>query len=266
MTDPHALRQRFAELHRAGTFLMPNAWDIGSARILQHLGFEAIATTSSGFAATLGRLDGRVSLDEVVSHVDALASAVDIPLSVDAEHGYGDTPEEVAATVERLAGAGAAGLSIEDYHPTRGILPVDEAVERVAAAVAAAGRHGLVITARAENYFHGREDLDDTIERLLAYREAGAGVLYAPWIVDASVNARLVAAVEAPVNVLLVRNGATVPELAEMGVRRISTGGWLTFAAYGALARAADELLATGTSTYMDGVLSPERRSAAFGD
>lgn len=258
------MRERFARLHDAGTFLMPNAWDVGSARILAGLGFPAVATTSSGFAASLGRMDQRVTLDEVVGHVRALVSAVEVPVSVDAEHGYADGLDGLALTMERLGEQGAAGVSIEDYDPMSGIYPVGAATERVAAAAEAAHRHGMTLTARAENHLYGVEDLDDTIARLRSYRNAGASVLYAPGLKDLAAIARVVEEVEAPVNVLLLRDGPTVTTLAEVGARRLSTGGSLAFAAYGALATAARELLTTGTSTYADGGLSNEDRRAAL--
>ena len=174
-------RQRFRALHREGLFVMPNAWDIGSARLLASLGFEAIATTSSGHAASLGRADQDVSRDELLGHVEALVGAVDVPVSVDAERCFADDPAGVAKTVELLAEAGAAGCSIEDYDPATGSIDaIDVATERVAAAVEAARNHGLVLTARAENHLYGIDDLADTIERLVAYRDAGADVLYAP--------------------------------------------------------------------------------------
>ncbi len=258
------MRRHFARLHDAGTFLMPNAWDIGSARILASLGFPAIATTSSGFAASLGRMDQHVVLDEVVRHVGALVGAVEVPVSVDAESGYADSLPGVASTVERLAGEGAAGVSIEDYDPASGIYPVEVAAERVTAAAGAARRHGIVLTARAENHLYGVEDLDDTISRLRAFRRAGADVLYAPGLEDLAAVARVVDKVAAPINVLLRRDGPTASQLAEVGVRRLSTGGSLAFAAYGALARSAKELLMAGTSTYADGALSVTDRRAAF--
>lgn len=259
-------RQRFADLHRQGTFVMPNAWDIGSARILEALGFEAIATTSSGHAASLGRMDRHVVLDDLVTHAADLAAAVDIPLSIDAEHGFGDTPDGVAAAFDRLAATGAAGVSIEDYDPESGLLAVEVAVERVRAAAESAGRHGVVLTARAENHLYGVDDLDDTIARLTTYRDAGAHVVYAPGLTDPAAISRVVEEVAAPVNVLLLRHGPTVAELAALGVRRLSTGGSLAFAAYGALAAGARELLIAGTSTYAEQLLSPGDRSAAFGD
>ncbi len=260
-----SLGHRFADLHREGTFLMPNAWDIGSAKVLASLGFPAIATTSSGFAASLGRMDQETSLDELVTHVGALTSAVEIPLSVDAENGYAPTSAGVAETVDRLAAEGAAGVSIEDYNPASGLYPLDVAVERVAAAVEAARQRGVVLTARAENHLYDIDDIDDTIARLRAYRDAGADVLYAPGLRDTNLIARVVTELEAPINVLLLRNGPTVSQLTELGVRRLSIGGSLAFAAYGAVATAAAELLTAGTSTYSERNLSIADRSAAFG-
>ncbi len=258
------LRATFARLHRDGILVMPNAWDVGSARILESLGFEAVATTSSGFAATLGRMDQRVTLAELLAHAAALADAVSIPVSVDAEHGYADTTEGVAEAVDLLGETGVAGVSIEDYDPGSGLFPIDVAVERVAAAVEGAARHSIVLTARAENHLYGVTDLDDTIVRLRAFRAAGADVVYAPGLVDVDDISRLVGAMDAPVNVLLLRHGPAVPDLAAIGVRRVSTGGSLAFAAYGALAAAARELRRTGTSAYAAGALSPADRTVAF--
>lgn len=258
-------RQRFAELHSGGTFVMPNAWDVGSARILEALGFPAIATTSSGHAASLGRMDGQVTLDELVVHATALAAAVDIPVSVDAERCFADDAEGVAATVARIAETGAAGISIEDFDPASGIEGFGMAVERVTAAVRAAQDAGLVLTARAENHLRGVDDLDDTIRRLVAYRDAGADCVYAPGLRDLGDIARVVRESDAPVNVLALPGGPPVTQLAEIGVRRVSTGGALAFAAYGALAAGARELRSTGTATYTAGALSPDDRRAAFG-
>ncbi|MGF1662903.1 MAG: isocitrate lyase/phosphoenolpyruvate mutase family protein [Kineosporiaceae bacterium] len=257
-------RERFAGLHVAGCFVLPNAWDVGSARILASLGFPAIATTSSGHAHALGRLDQHVSVDELLDHVSALVAAVDVPVSVDAEDGFADDADGVARLVHALAERGAAGLSLEDYRPGRGLLPPGEAVERVAAAADAARAHGLTLTARAENHLYGVTDLDDTVERLVAYRDAGADVLYAPGLADHDMIRRVVAAVGAPVNVLLLPDGPTVSELTAAGVRRVSTGGWLARTAYGALARAARELRDEGTAGFLDGMLTAEDRSAAF--
>jgi 2-methylisocitrate lyase-like PEP mutase family enzyme len=259
-----SLRKRFSELHAAGTFVIPNAWDIGSARILESLGFPAIATTSSGHAASLGRMDQHVALDELLDHVEALVRAVNVPVSVDSERCFADDPEGVAATVEKLAQRGAAGVSIEDYDPDSGIDPIPVASERVTAAARAARAYDLVLTARAENHLYGIDDLDDTIARLRAYRDAGADLVYAPGLVDIDAIDRVVADVGIPVNVLARPNGPSVPQLAAAGVRRVSTGGSLAFAAYGALAAAGRELLSSGTSTYASAALSADDRRAAF--
>ncbi len=258
------MRARFAELHAGGIFVMPNAWDIGSARILASLGFPSIATTSSGHAASLGRMDQSVTLEELLDHVEALAREVDLPLSVDAERCFADEPEGVAATVDRIAAMGAAGLSIEDYDPRTGIDPIPRARERVAAAARAARTHGLVLTARAENHIYGIDDLDDTIARLKAYRDAGADVLYAPGLTGIDAIARVVREAGGSVNVLALAKGPTVTQLGEAGVRRVSTGGSLAFAAYGALAAAGRELLAAGTTTYASKALSNADRRKAF--
>lgn len=251
------VRDRFRALHADGLFVMPNPWDIGSARMLASLGFPALATTSSGHAASLGRRDQHVARDELVAHTAAMTAAVDLPFNVDAERSFASAPSGIAGTVARLAGAGAAGLSIEDYDPvSRRIDPFDEAVERVAAAADAAGRHGLVLTARCENHLYGVDDLDDTIARLQAYHAAGAEVVYAPGLVDPDDIARLVAAVGAPVNVLARPDGPSTSVLASIGVRRVSTGGALARAAYGELVRAATELRDQGSSSYIQRALS----------
>lgn len=258
-------RDRFRAMHAEGLFVMPNAWDIGSARLLVSLGFEAIATTSSGHAASLGLADQAVGRDELLSHVEAIVSAVDVPVSVDAERCFADDPAGVGETVELIAAAGAAGCSIEDYDPaTRSLDALDLATERVAAASEAARKHDLVLTARAENHLYGIDDLDDTIDRLLAYRAAGADVVYAPGLVDASQIERLVKTVDAPVNVLAMRAGPSVPDLAALGVRRVSTGGALARAAYGALLKAARELKMTGTYAYLDAAVSTSELEAAL--
>jgi len=263
--DFDARRKRFRELHREGIFVMPNPWDVGSARLLASLGFEALATTSSGHAASLGRADQSIARDELLLHVEALVAEVDLPLNVDAERCFADDPAGVAETVSLIVQSGAAGCSIEDYDPVhRRIDPVAVAVERVAAAADAARANGVVLTARAENFLYGVGDLDDTVLRLRAYRDAGADVVYAPGIADPGEIRRLVERVEAPVNVLALRHGPSVHELAEMGVRRVSTGGALARAAYGALRAAARELQTTGTSTYLDIAITGQERDAAF--
>jgi 2-methylisocitrate lyase-like PEP mutase family enzyme len=241
---PPDLRARFRDLHRDGTFVMPNPWDIGSAQLLAGLGFPALATTSGGHAATLGRKDQQVTRDELVAHAAALSASVDVPLNVDAERCFADSPAGVAETVGLLAETRAAGLSIEDYDPaTRAIDPVDVAAARVAAAAEVARDAGLVLTARAENQLYGAGDLDDTIARLRAYRDAGAEVVYAPGLTSLDDIARLVEAVGVPVNVLTLPAAPSIPELASVGVRRISTGGALARVAYVAAREAARELL-----------------------
>ncbi|BAL87109.1 hypothetical protein AMIS_18890 [Actinoplanes missouriensis 431] len=255
----------FHELHKSGTFIIPNPWDVGSARLLESYGFPALATTSSGLAASLGKLDQQVTRDELVTHVAALTAAVRIPVNVDAERCFADTTDGIAETVDLLAAAGAAGISIEDYDPAAGrIEPLDTGAERVAAAARAAARHGIVLTARAENHLYGHDDLDDTITRLRAYREAGADVVYAPGLRAAEDIARVVQSVDAPVNVLALAGGLSVPELAELGVRRVSLGGGLAWVAYGALRDAARELLDTGTTTFKSRSLPEEDLEKAF--
>ncbi|MGI9645074.1 MAG: isocitrate lyase/PEP mutase family protein [Ilumatobacteraceae bacterium] len=243
--------ERFHELHRSGTFVMPNPWDVGSARFLEAMGFPALATTSSGHAATLGREDQHVTLNEAIDHVGEICAAVDVPVNVDLEWGFASAPEGLAAVIDRIAEAGAAGFSLEDFDPVAGaIVPTDVAATRVAAGAEAANRHGLVLTARAENHLYGVTDLDDTIDRLERFVAAGAHVVYAPGVTQPDDVARTVT-IGAPVNVLAFPGAPTVPELSALGVRRISTGGALARVAYTAARRAADELLAEGTYGYL---------------
>lgn len=259
-------RRAFRALHESGTFLLPNPWDVGSAKLLEHVGAVALATTSSGFAATFGRKDQEVTREELVEHVAALTAAVTVPVNVDAESGYAADPAGVGETVSLLAEAGASGLSIEDYDADTGALyPLDAAAERIAAAASVCERHGIVLTGRAENHLYGVTDLGDTIARLNAYRDAGAGCVYAPGLTDLADIARVVDETGAPVNVLALPKGPSVPELAGVGVRRVSTGGALAWAAYGALVTAARELLDAGTSTYLTRALPRDLRDAAFG-
>jgi len=255
----------FRALHeREQLFVMPNPWDVGSAKLLASLGFEALATTSAGFAWSLGKMDQQVTRDELVAHVAALAAATDLPLNVDSERCYPDDPGGVAETAALLAGAGAAGFSVEDWDPATGTIdPVEVAVARVAVAADAAG--SLVLTARAENHIHGIDDLGDTIARLVAYRDAGAGVVYAPGLTRIDQIAAVVEAVGIPVNVLALPNGPSVAELAAAGVRRVSTGGALARASYGALLAGARELLAEGTSRYSAAGAPSEALRTAFG-
>lgn len=255
MTTQTALAERFLQLHH-GTqpLLLPNPWDVGSARLFASLGFQALATTSSGHAASLGRPDGSVRRDEALDHARALAEATDLPLSADLENCFADDPDGVAETIRRAWQAGLAGCSVED-HTGRDDDPIYElslAADRVRAAAEVAhgdGRH-LVLTARAENHLHGRTDLADTIARLQAFQEAGADVLYAPGLRDIDDIRAVVRSVDRPVNVLAMTGVPTVAELAEAGVHRISVGGSFAFAAYGAAAEAARELLTGGTYGY----------------
>jgi 2-methylisocitrate lyase-like PEP mutase family enzyme len=244
-------RDTFRALHEKGFFVMPNPWDIGSAKLLASLGFKALATTSSGHAASLGRTDQHVTRDELLAHVAAITNAVDVPINVDAERCFADTLDGVAETVGLLAEAGSAGCSIEDYDPAAGAIEdFGQAVDRVRAAAESAHRHGVMLTARAENHLYRANDLDDTIRRLTAYRDAGADVLYAPGLIDLDEIRRVVTETGAPINVLALPRGPSTKDLAEAGVRRVSTGGSLAWAAYGAMVRGALELLEQGTSTY----------------
>jgi len=233
---------------------MPNPWDIGSAKLLASAGFPALATTSAGLAWSLGRDDYGITRDELVRHVGALASAVDVPLNVDSERCFADDLEGVATTVMMLHDAGAAGCSIEDWNPATGTIdPVGIAVERVAAAATAAhvGGDPLLLTARCENLLHGVDDLDDTISRLIAYANAGADCVYAPGLSNLADIAKVVDAVDVPVNVLALPGGPTIAEIGAAGARRVSIGGSLASTAYGALMIGARELLNDGTSTYL---------------
>jgi 2-methylisocitrate lyase-like PEP mutase family enzyme len=265
--DPDNKRATFLNLHTKGTpLIMPNPADRGEARVLASLGFSALATTSGGFAATLGRSDYGVTRDEAIAHAAAIAAAVDVPVSADLENGFGDAPEAVATTVRRAADAGLAGCSIEDFttRPDAPLYAPEVAAERVAAATEAArAGHapGLVITARAENYLRGHRDLADTIRRLQAFQEAGADVLYAPGLADLSEIRALISSVDRPVNVLLVPGGPGVADLASAGVARISVGGAFHNVALGALARAGRELLEEGSCGWME--LAGEGRKAA---
>jgi 2-methylisocitrate lyase-like PEP mutase family enzyme len=247
---------RFRALHVPGNpLLMPNPYDEGTAKALATLGFAALATTSSGFAATAGLVDGAVGAPDALEHAAAIALCVDIPVSADLENGYGDDPETVATTVSEAIAGGLAGCSIEDYSSDRepGMYEIGQASERVeAAAEAAQAGRGLVLTARAENFIRGNPDLADTIERLQAYQEAGAEVLYAPGLVDLADIRSVVSSVDRPVNVLLMPGMVPVAELAEAGVARISVGGTFSAVAFGAVARAARELLEHGTYGFFD--------------
>jgi 2-methylisocitrate lyase-like PEP mutase family enzyme len=242
----------FLALHQPGDpLLLPNPWDPGSAKLLASLGFRALATTSSGFAATLGRDDGSVTREEALTHAAAIVAATDLPVSADLENGFSDSPEDVEQTYRLAADAGLAGASIEDFtrRDDDPIYDLRLAAERVAAAAEAAhrGQARLVLTARAENYLYGRADLADTIARLQAYQEAGADVLFAPGLRSIEDITQVIREIDRPLNVLAVGGAPTVPELAKAGVSRVSVGGSFAFAALGALVSAATELRDKGS-------------------
>lgn len=242
-----------ARHHGTEPLLLPNPWDPGSAVLLASLGFEALATTSSGSAATLGRLDGGISRDEALKHAASIVDATDLPVSADLENGFADDPAGVAETITLAKQTGLAGCSVEDYsrHADAPIYDIGLATERVvAAAEAAHDGIRMVLTARAENYVHGRPDLADTINRLQRFQEAGADVLFATGAVDEDDVRRIVASVDRPVNVLALPGCPPVAALAALGVRRISVGGAFAFAAYGAVVEAATELREEGTYGY----------------
>lgn len=257
--------QRFVALHeRPGAFVIPNPWDVGTARMLAGLGFEALATTSAGLAFSLGRRDGEgaVSREEAIEHARTIVDATPLPVSADLENGFGDAPEAVAATVAMATEVGLAGCSIEDAtgRPDRPIYERAHAIERVAAAVEAAraGAFPFVLTARAENFLHGRPDLDDTIARLQAFEAAGADVLYAPGLRDLETIRQVCAAVHRPVNVIIGIAGTSfsVEQLAAAGVRRISLGSALSRVALGAVLQAAREIKEQGTFGFADAAAS----------
>jgi len=229
--------EAFRALHEGDPFVIPNPWDVGSARMLEALGFQALATTSSGFAFTLGRLDGAATLDDVVAHVEALDRATELPISVDLENGYGADPASAANAIARVAEAGAVGGSIEDWDPAGHLYDREHATERIAAAVEAARGVGFpfMLTARAENHIRGNPDLDDTIGRLQAYEQAGADVLYAPGVRTIDEICAVCTAVSRPVNVLAVP-ALSLSELAGAGAQRVSVGGALTWVAVKAAA------------------------------
>ncbi|MGH3035654.1 MAG: isocitrate lyase/PEP mutase family protein [Gaiellaceae bacterium] len=233
----------FRALHEGDPFIIPNPWDTGSARVLEALGFEALATTSSGFAFTLGRLDGAATLDAVAEHVRLLDRATRLPISVDLENGYGPDPEAAATAIARAAEAGAVGGSIEDYDPDGAIYELAHAVERVAAARESADGLGFpfMLTARAENHIRGNPDLADTIARLQAYERAGADVLYAPGLRTGDEIRAVCHAVSKPVNVL-ARPNLSLPAIAAAGARRVSVGGALTWTAVAAMVAAAERM------------------------
>jgi 2-methylisocitrate lyase-like PEP mutase family enzyme len=261
----------FRELHeRDSAFIIPNPWDIGTARLLAHLGYEALATTSAGYAFSVGQRDNTISRDEMMAHVRAIASATDLPVSADLENGFGDQPETVAETIRLAAATGLVGGSIEDStnHAGEPIYEYELAVERIRAAVEAARSldFPFTLTARAENYLVGRSDLKDTIKRLQAYQEAGADVLYAPGLVSRDDIAAVVSSVDRPVNVVMGLQGVRLglAELSEIGVKRVSVGSALSRAALGAFLRAAREMREHGTFDFSDEAVSYRDISAMF--
>ena len=263
--------KNFRALHeRNGAFIIPNPWDRGTARLLAHLGFEALATTSAGYAFSVGQRDNTISRDEMITHVAEIASATDLPVSADLGNGFGDSPEAAAETIRLAAVAGATGGSIEDMtsHPDRPIYDLELAAERIRAAAEAA--RGLpfqfTLTARAENYLVGRPELKDTIKRLQVYEEAGADVLYAPGLTRKEDIVSLVSSVSRPVNVIMALQGVelSLTELSEIGVKRISVGSALSRAALGAFLRAANEMKTHGTFTFADDTVPYRELSAMF--
>jgi 2-methylisocitrate lyase-like PEP mutase family enzyme len=244
----------FRALHEGEPFIIPNPWDAGSAKVLAALGFRALAGTSSGFAFTLGRPDGGVSLDEVIEHVAVLDEATPLPVSMDLENGYGPSPSDAAQAISAAAAAGAVGGSIEDWDPSDGLYPLDEAVARVAAAVEAARAldFPFTLTARAENHIRDNPDLEDTIARLRAYEEAGADVLYAPGLRSADEVRTVCSALTRPVNVLAHR-GLSMASIVEAGGQRVSVGGALTWVAARAMTTAAEQIRDHGDFSVLQG-------------
>jgi 2-methylisocitrate lyase-like PEP mutase family enzyme len=261
----------FRTLHeRGGAFIIPNPWDVGTARLLAHLGFEALATTSMGYAFSLGRLDNSLNREETLTNASAIASATLLPVSADLENGFGDAPEVVAETISLAAQAGVVGGSIEDAtgRAEQPIYEIEEAIDRVRAAVAAARylSFPFTLTARAENYLHGRPDLKDTIKRLQAYQEAGADVLYAPGLATKEDIAAVVSSVDRPVNVLMGLQGVrlSLDELSAIGVKRVSVGSTLCRTALAAFLSAAKEMREHGTFTFAAEAASPKEISAIY--
>jgi 2-methylisocitrate lyase-like PEP mutase family enzyme len=261
----------FRALHEAGCFVIPNPWDVGSARYLEMLGFKALATTSSGFAWTLGRSDTRVTLEEALGHLEAIAGSVDVPINADFEGGFAAEPEGVAANVTRAATTGIAGISIEDStgDVQEPLFPFQLAVDRIRGARRAldARGSGIVLTARSEGFIAGRPDLAETIHRLTAYADAGADCLYAPGLRSLDdITAVVRAVAPKPVNVLVGSDFTTVAALAAAGVRRISVGGALARAAWAGFIAAATEIAEDGTFTRLATAVPFAEIDSAFKD
>jgi 2-methylisocitrate lyase-like PEP mutase family enzyme len=261
----------FRALHAGETaFIIPNPWDVGTARLLAGLGFKALATTSAGYAFSMGRKDGTIGREETMAHAAAIVSATDLPVSADLENGFGDEPEIVAETIKLAAAAGLAGASIEDVsgRADSGLYEIEAATERIRAAaeVAQSFPFRFTLTARAENYLAGRPDLHDTIRRLQAYQEAGADVLYAPGLRSKEDIATVVKSVDRPVNVVMGLQGVqlTLAELSTIGVKRVSVGSALSRAALGAFLRAASEMAEHGTFSFAEQAISYREISEMF--
>ena len=254
MSDQRAKGEAFRALHAGEPFVIPNPWDAGSARVMQALGCKALATTSSGFAFTLGRRDGEVTPDEAMAHTASVTAATEVPVSVDLENGYGPEPEHAALAITRVAAAGAVGGSIEDFDRDGGRLyEISHAADRITAAAEAARALDVpfMLTGRAENHIRDNPDLDDTIARLQAYEAAGADVLYAPGLATVDEIRAVCSAVSRPVNVLGFP-GFTIGEIFEAGAQRVSVGGGLTWVAVAAMADAVTALLETGDFSSLD--------------
>ncbi|CAM5777330.1 2-methylisocitrate lyase [Labrys miyagiensis] len=260
----------YADLHRRPElFLLPNAWDAGSAKLLASLGFSALATTSAGLAFTYGRKDGQMSREETLANAASIAAATDLPVNADLENGFGDGPQDCSETIRAAVDAGLAGGSIEDAtgRADQPIYELAHAADRVRAAAETARTRGFVLTARAENFLHGIPDLADTIRRLQAFQEAGAEVLYAPGLLRLEQIRSVLGSVDRPVNVLATMAGQdfAIADLAELGVRRVSVGGSFARAAFGALKRAALELRDEGRFTFAKEAMPYAELAAIFG-
>jgi 2-methylisocitrate lyase-like PEP mutase family enzyme len=256
--------------HRDHAFIIPNPWDPGTARLLAHLGFEALATTSAGYAFSVGQRDNTIGRERMLAHARDLVAATDLPVSADLENGFGDDPETVAETIRLAADTGLAGASIEDdsHRDTDRIYQHEVAVDRIRAAASAARSLSFpfTLTARAENYLVGRPDLKDTIKRLQAYQEAGADVLYAPGLTSKEDIAAVISSVDRPVNVVMGLRGVqlSLEELSQLGVKRISVGSALSRAAFGAFLRAAQEMSQHGTFSFANDAVPYQEISAMF--
>jgi 2-methylisocitrate lyase-like PEP mutase family enzyme len=271
MSDQAAKAAAFCRLHEHGScFVMPNPWDQGSARLLEHLGFKALASSSAGFAFSLGRSDLSISKSSLLGHLAGVCQATSLPVSADLQNGFGNDPEDMAVTILQAAKTGIVGGSIEDASGDDGnpVYPLELAAERIRHAAVAAKSLGFkfTLTARAENYLYGRADLKDTIRRLQAYQEAGADVLFAPGVKTREDIRQIIGSIDRPLNVLagMPNMGLSVADLQELGVTRISLGGTLARAAYGALLRAAAEVQTQGTFTYAAAAVSGQELNGIF--